>query len=370
VATSAVITAVLAFSMQETLGNVLGGVVLQFERSIRVGDWMRVEQVIGRVVEIGWRHTAIETRDRETVIVPNGWLMKNRFAVIGSRADAQLAWRRWVRVSVDIAAAPREVCRVLEEAVRNAAIAHVRSEPAPNAVLMEFGPRHGNYALRYWLDDAGPDDATDSQVRAHLVAAVMRNGMKRGVPYQEELSVRDDELHHEAQRSLERNRRLTALVRVELFAPLSPEERESLASHLVYAPFIAGDVITRQGAVAHWLYLVISGEADVWYEGPGGRTPVGTVTAGQVFGEMGMMTGEPRRATVTARTDVDCYRLDKAGFETVIQARPDIAEAMSRVLGARESELSGRRTAAAVPGGGESHGAILQRIRSFFGLEG
>lgn len=371
VATSAVITAVLAFSMQETLGNVLGGVVLQFEHSMRVGDWVRVEQVGGRVVEIGWRHTAILTRDRETVIVPNGWLMKNRFSVIGSRADQAMAWRRWVRVNVDIDAAPHEVCRVLEEAVRGAAIPHVLVDPLPNAVLMEFGPRHGGYALRYFLDDPGPDDATDSQVRAHVAAALTRNGMRLGVPYQEEFSVRDDEPHHVAARALERSRRLEVLARVELFASLSDAERETLATHLVHAPFVAGDVITRQGAVAHWLYLVISGEAAVWYEGPGGRTRVGSVAAGQVFGEMGMMTGEPRRATVTAHTDVECYRLDKAGFETVIKARPDIAEAVSRVLSVRESELSGLRTSVAAPGAGAAaHGDILRRIRVFFGLEG
>ncbi len=371
VATSAVVTAVLAFSMQETLGNVLGGMVLQFEHSIRVGDWVRVEQVSGRVVEIGWRHTAVLTRDRETVIVPNGWLMKNRFSVIGARADPAIAWRRWVRINVDLAAPPREVCRVLEEAVRNAAIPHVHVEPQPNAVLMEFGPRHGGYALRYFLDDPGPDDGTDSQVRAHVVAALVRHGMKLGVPFQEDLWVSDDASRHEAQRALEKERRMAALARVELFASLSAPERETLAAHLVYAPFISGDVITRQGAVAHWLYLVISGEADVWFEGAGGRAQVGGVAAGQVFGEMGMMTGEPRRATVTARTDVECYRLDKAGFETVIKARPDIAEAVSHVLSTRETELSGRRAAAAVPGAGAvSHGDILRRIRAFFGLEG
>ncbi len=91
ITTSAVITAVIAFSMQETLGNVLGGVVLQLDQSIRVGDWVKVDDVSGRVVEIRWRHTAIETRNRETVVVPNGWLVKNRFTVIGSRADGAAA---------------------------------------------------------------------------------------------------------------------------------------------------------------------------------------------------------------------------------------------------------------------------------------
>ena len=370
VATSAVITAVLAFSMQETLGNVLGGLVMQLDRSIRVGDWIRVEHVNGRVVEIGWRHTAVETRDRETVIVPNGWLVKNRFSVIGSRSDPRGLWRRWVRVNVDLAAAPAEVCRVLEEAVRNSAIAHVAQEPPPEAVLLDLGPRHGAYALRYWLEDPRPDDATDSLVRSHVVAALARHGMRLGVPYQEELAVHDDEAHRRGERLREHRRRVEALEGVALFAPLAPGEREALAEHLVYAPFVAGDVITRQGAVAHWLYLVISGEADVWYETPAGRTPVSTLAAGSVFGEMGMMTGEPRRATVTARTDVVCYRLDKAGFETVLRARPDIAEAISKELFSREKELQGRRAQVGqqVPQR-EHHGEILAQIRRFFGLE-
>src|SRR5258708_17558026 len=71
VTTSAVITAVVAFSMQETLGNVLGGVLLQFDRSVRVGDWVRLDDLSGRVCEVRWRHTAIETRNVETVVVPN-----------------------------------------------------------------------------------------------------------------------------------------------------------------------------------------------------------------------------------------------------------------------------------------------------------
>lgn len=369
VASSAIITAVLAFSMQETLGNVLGGIVMQVDRSIHVGDWVRVEQATGRVVQIGWRHTAIETRDRETVIVPNGWLVKNRFTVIGARDDPRRLWRRWVRVNVDLGSPPGDVCRVLEEAARGA-IAHVADDPPPNAVLLEVGPRHGGYALRYWLDDPQADDATDSLVRTHALAALERHGMKLGAPYQEQLDIRDDEPHREQVKALERRRRLEALERVELFGALSAAERESLASHLVYAPFVAGDVITRQGAIAHWLYLVISGEAEVWYEGPAGRSKVSTLAAGSIFGEMGMMMGEPRRATVTARTDVVCYRLDKSGFESILRSRPDVAEAMSRVLSSREGELRGRREAATLEGRGvEPDHAILARIRSFFGVD-
>ncbi len=367
-ATSAVVTAVLAFSMQETLGNVLGGVLLQLDRSIRVGDWVKVDDVNGRVVEVRWRFTAIQTRNRETVVVPNGWLMKNRFTVIGSRTEPGSPWRRWIRVDVDLATPPTTVCRTLESAVRNAAIPNVANEPAVSAVLLEIHPRYGSYALRYWLTDPAVDDPTDSQVRAHILASLERHGMKLGAPYTESFEHSDDEAHRAAARDEERRRRLAALERVELFASLSEAERESVARHLVYAPFVAGGVMTHQGDVAHWLYLVIEGEADVWSETPAGREHISSLSAGSVFGEMGMMTGAPRSATVTARTDVVAYRLDKEGFAEILRSRPDIADSMSHVLARRQADLHDHLAAAAAAPR-EHHADILARVRSFFGLD-
>jgi len=368
-ATSAVVTAVLAFAMQDTLGNVLGGVLLQLDSSIQVGDWVRVDDVSGRVVEIRWRHTAVETRNGETVVFPNGWLLKNRFTVIGSRSASETTWRRSIRVNVDLSAAPNDVCRVLEESVRNAVIANVAASPAPSAVMMEVGPRYGGYNLRYWLTDPAADDPTDSMVRAHALAALKRAGMKLGAPFQEQLDVRDDAEHRALELQSETRHRVEALARVELFAPLSQGERESLAKRLVYAPFVSGDVMTRQGAVAHWLYLIVAGDADVWLDTRAGRERIATISAGGVFGEMGMMTGEPRTATVTARTDVICYRLDKEGFAEIINGRPDVAEGISRVLARRHEELVGHRAAGMNAGAAAHHDDILARIRSFFGLD-
>lgn len=368
VTTSAVITAVVAFSMQETLGNILGGIVLQLDQSIRVGDWVRIDEASGRVVEIRWRHTAIETRNRETVVVPNGWLMKNRFTVIGSRADERVLWRRWVWFDIEFPASPLMVCDVLVKAVADAEIGNVARDPAPSAVLMSTSNGFARYALRYFLTDPMPDDPTDSAVRAHVLAALKRNGLELAVQREERLLIKDNEAHRAAEHEKDLARRRAALGKVDLFASLSDEERASLAEHLVYAPFVQGDTVTRQGAVAHWLYLIVSGHADVWVDTPAGRTHVSTLTPGSVFGEMGMMTGEPRRASVTAHSDLECYRLDKTGFEKVLRARPDIANEISRVLVQREGELSWRRDAAEAGGRGR-HDDILARIRGFFGLE-
>jgi small-conductance mechanosensitive channel len=367
--TSAVITAVIAFSMQDTLGNLLGGVVLQLDDSITVGDWVKLDDVSGRVTDIRWRHTAIETRNHETIIVPNSWLMKNRFTVLGAREDEAVRWRRWVWFQLDLDTTPTEVCRVLAKAATEAEIAHVLRDPPPSAVLMDTSDGVARYALRYWLDDPREDDPTDSAVRTHALAALARNGIRLAVRREEHLVTKENDARRSAQQAAESARRRAALDGVDLFTALSPEEKNRLVEHLVYAPFAKGDIVTRQGAVAHWLYLIVAGEADIWLETAAGRRHIAVLVSGTIFGEMGMLTGAPRRATVTARTDLVCYRLDKAGFETVLHDRPDIADGVSRVLAAREAELEAQRSSTA--GGADEapcHADILASIRSFFGL--
>ena len=370
VTTSAVITGVIAFSMQDTLGNILGGIVLQLDESMKVGDWVQIDEVRGRVTDVRWRFTAIETRNRETVFVPNSALVKNRFTVLGSRADSEVRWRRWVWFAIDLGAAPARVCSVLEHAVQDAEIPWVAREPAPSAVLMDVTEGYARYALRYWLREPREDDGTDSRVRSHALAALERAGIRLSVRREERLVVAEDDPRREALAADEQVRRLHALGRVPLFASLSSVEKSEVARHLLHAPFLQGDVVTRQGAVAHWLYLVISGDARICDDSGGERRAIASLGPGDVFGERGMLTGEPRSATVIATSDLECYRLDKAGFEGVMRARPDIAEEMSRILTQRVAELDAWRAA------GHAKGAppptrtdMLAHIRRFFGID-
>ena len=367
-ATSAVITAVLAFSMQDTLGNILGGVVLQLDDSVRVGDWVVIDGVSGQVVDVRWRHTAVETRNRETVIIPNGWLVKNRFMVIGSRSEARTRWRRWVWFNVDIDANPTRVLQVLEDSVRDSDAPNVLLDPPPSAVLMDVNQGFARYALRYWMEDPRPDDPTDSHIRRHALAAMARQGIRLAVMQEERLVVTENERRRTEQNE-ELARRQALLAEVDLFSHFSESELRALAEKLTVAPYVKGATVTRQGRVAHWLYLIVSGEADVWVEQNGKRTHIATLMPGSVVGEMGMMTGAPRRATVTARSDLECLRLGKSGFESVLRARPEIATEISRVITSRQGRLDEvSREAGAQAGEDDPSAAIGARIRAFFGL--
>jgi small-conductance mechanosensitive channel/CRP-like cAMP-binding protein len=369
VATSAVITAIIAFSMQETLGNILGGVALQLDNSIRIGDWVKIDDVSGKVVEIRWRFTAIETRNRETLVVPNSYLMKNRFMVLGSRRDARLTWRRWVWFNVSLDRGATRVLEVLERAVLEARITHVSLDPPPSAVLMEVLPNGARFALRYFLTDPLFDDPTDSAVRVHGLAALERAGVKIIMPVEERLLVKENEARRAALAEAEHARRTAVLQKVDLFHGLRPEETERLAAHLAHSPFVAGDVITRQGDLSPCLYLIVAGECEVWREfGNGGRTQIATLKDGNVFGEMGVMTGAPRRATITARTDVECYRLDKEGFREVLENRPEFAQEISTILLNRNADLERHESEAGNAARQSAHSNLIAQIRDFFGI--
>src|ERR1051325_4246690 len=129
IATSAVITAVIGFSLQDTLGNIMGGLALQMEHTIHVGDWVRIEQQEGRVQEIRWRQTSIETRNWDTVVIPNGALMKSQVIVLGRRAGQPRQHRQWVYFNVDYRYGPTQVIAAVETALCAEPIDNVASTP-------------------------------------------------------------------------------------------------------------------------------------------------------------------------------------------------------------------------------------------------
>jgi small-conductance mechanosensitive channel/CRP-like cAMP-binding protein len=375
VTTSAVITGIIAFSMQDTLGNILGGMTLQLETSIHLGDWIKVDDVVGRVVNVRWRSTVIETRNWETVVVPNSVLMRTRFTILGRRAGEPLQWRRWVWFHVDITVAPTQVIQTVENTLKRATIPNVAADPAASCVLMDINGGSGHYAVRYWLTDLAVDDLTDSAVRSHVVIAFHRADINFAFQQQTVHLVPAGEKHELGARpGIERARQLVHTA--ELFEKLDDTERDKLAAHLEYTPFLAGETITRQGDVAHWLYLIGRGELDVVLDAGGHKRVIGTIRSGErgdFFGEMGMLTGEPRTANVVARTDVECYRLDKESFEQILRERPSIAEEVSAVMARRRADLAAVHEALDQEARDRlldaSRYELLNRIRRFFGLE-
>ena len=371
-ATSAVVTAVVAFSLQDTLGNVIGGMVLHLEDSFVAGDRIKIDGCEGIVREIRWRQTTLETSDGDRIIIPNIVLMKSSVTVLG-RASGNKRFRA-VPFNVYYDRAPGEVIRAVEQVLRDDTPDSVAAEPPPDCVIKDFQPGCIVYEARYWLTDLSAPGAADSRVRGRIFYALSRAGIKLSVPARSVVVTQEAEEVEARTRKEEQVRRLAALQGVYVFQALTEAERNLLAGRLKPTPFARGELITRQGAAADWLYIIYEGTAEVrlYSEGLGAYRVVKTLGPGDFLGEMGLFTGEARTATAVAEGEVRCYRLDHEGFADVLASRPEIAESIALMLAKRRLELAQAKellAGEAAPAGlNTEQQNLLSKIKNFFKL--
>src|SRR5712692_8481940 len=210
IATSAVVTVVLGLSLQATLGNVLGGIALQLDDSIHVNDWLQLPNgQQGKITAIRWRHTVVETRNWDSIVVPNASLLGENIIILGQRQDQPVQHRMWVYFNVDFRYSPEEVINVVEDALQSTPIANVAAFPAPNCICFDFarqgGESYANYAVRYWLTDLAQDDPTSSAVRVRVYVALRRANIPLALPGQAIWVSVDDPQHkqHKLEREIQ-----------------------------------------------------------------------------------------------------------------------------------------------------------------------
>ncbi len=376
---SAIASAIFLISLQSTLGNVIGGIALQLDGSFQEGDWLQLENGRqGKVKRIRWRHTVLETRDWGTLIVPNSVLLQGQILVLGKRqGQPRNVHRYWVYFNVDFRYAPSRVIEVVNEALQLAPIPNVAEDPKPHAICYDFASpgrdSFAYYAVRYWLTDLAQDDPTNSAVRTRIYSALKRASIPLAMPATTMLYAAGGEEEEARKLTRHHERRRAALRSVSLFAPLTDAEIESLVDHLRYSPFTKGETATKQGNVAHWLYILITGKVEVRVRGEGISKDVACIEAPGFFGEMGLIAGEPRQADVIALTDIECYRLDKEAFKEVLQKRPEVANEFSKTLAERRVELWTVRDDLSEEEKAKrkrvEQERILGRIREFFALD-
>lgn len=392
ITTSAVITGVIAFSLKETLGNLWGGIGLQLDNTCRMGDWIRVEGVTGQVVGIRWRYLAIATNNGETVVIPNGHLITNRVTVLARRGDERIAWRREVDFTVSYATPPSRVIAALDAALARAEIRNVaavpafveaataraeirRPTPAPRflVVCRDFADSGILYTIHYWLMDLTLEAWTDSQVRLHIAATLARHGMEVPFPHRVLIQGKSPDATEAHERELAA--RMATLGQIPLFSALTEAERRALAGELEDCPYVADDVITRQGEAADSLYILALGRVAIYDDsasGTGRRDLLAKLDAPSYFGEMGLLTGQARAATAVAEGEVVCYRLDKDGFDAILKARPELIEPMSQVVIARrdanDATLQALSAEARARQASGKAADLVRRIKGFFAI--
>ena len=336
--TGAVVTAVIGLSLQETLGNLVAGLAIQLQRPFDEGDWVQLEpdpKRIGRVVEINWRATKVITLDNVEVIVPNGMLAK---APIVNYSKPTKAARRSVYVTVSYDVPPRRVHEAVLEAIHDAP--GVLADPAPSILTNNFGDNGIEYWVRFFTEELDRRDAVDSSVRDRIYYALHRANFE--IPFPQ----RKVHLHQVSDETRAREndariaRRERALAKVDLLEVLDRGILWRLAAAATTRLFSPGETIVRQDDDADELYIIERGTVTVLLESKGKKaSEVTTLGPGMFFGEMALVTGERRQATVRATTECELMVIGHAAFHDVLAASPDMVKELSRVLAERQTML-------------------------------
>jgi small-conductance mechanosensitive channel/CRP-like cAMP-binding protein len=361
---SLVIGYIVGNATQDTLGNLFAGLALNAERPFQIGDWVTVGGHTGVLVDTTWRATRLRTKTDDYIVIPNSAIAKESI-VNYSRPTRTHGCRLEIGVSYDT---PPNKAREVIMAVLCEAPGVSRS-PAPSVYLVSYGDFAVNFIIKFFLDDYSRLDPIQSGVMDRLWYAFRREGIS--IPYPvRDLRQRDALTDEQACRAIEQKTIRQLLSGVELFHSLSAEEVERLANSAKLYLYAAGENLCRQGEPGDSFYIIREGRVAVLVNGGEGRTVTAAhLSDGAFFGEMSLLTGEPRSGTVMAETDVQVLRVSKNDFAGLLQANAELAGNLAAVL---EKRAEGRRTAMttsitreSVP---ETPLALAVRIKLFFGL--
>lgn len=368
---STAVSVILGFALQETLGNFFAGLALGVSKPYNLGDFVQVTNLSGRVEKIDWRSTALRTMTGDYTVLPNSVLAKE--TIINFSAPTTLH-ARLIDVGAHYQHPPNEVRRVLLEAAYS--VEDVLEDPRPDVWLMHFDNSAVNYRLRYWLQDYGRRWEIDSRVREAIWYHFHRAGIEIPFPIQ-------NVIHHRPARPRDTEAEVRALLdRVDFLRALGPAELQVLVDRTRFQLYAQGERIFSQGEAGESFYILQSGRLRVTARNPQGEVFLSKeMHVGDFFGEMALLTGEPRSATVEALSDAEVLSVDKGALRELLRANPDVDRMISEALARRqlttirareelESEKARNSSEQQAAGGAllleQLSEQFLRRIRDFF----
>ena len=362
---SGIAAVVLGLAMQDLLSNIIAGLALHFEKPFRVGDWLMHDKQFAQVMEMNWRATRLRTNDAVLLAIPNRELAHQTIVNL-HYPEPRHAVRLDLGVEHD--APPSAVKDALLRAAGNAA--GVLAEPAPQVSLKDFGNHAIVYEVRFWIEDHAIYNTATDAVRTNAWYELRRAGVRIPV--------------NPGTVQLERNRPPALQTRPEtvramldaqpLFQSLNEAERETLLNGSRSLWYGRGEKIIRQDAAGDSMFLLIRGSAGVLVNRGRGPVQVAVVRAGDCFGEMSLLTGEPRTATLIAREDCETLEITKAAMAAVLQHNPVLSSRLSELLAQRQLETDeAYNSTPPDPASGNARQAryaagFLSKVQTFFQL--
>lgn len=355
---SGVAALVLGLGMQDQLKNMFAGLALHFEKPFKTGDWLLIDGVHAKVIEISWRSTRMVTTDEVQIEMDNSRLL-NQTIYNFEQPTTDHAVRATIGLHYDVP--PAQAMEVLRAAA--ASVPGVVRERPPVLYLKEFADSAIIYEIKVWIRDHAQMNVVLSDVRSHCWYAAKRAGME--IPYPQMV------LHRAAPADTGAAARQAAagMLRAhKIFSCLSAEQCDALVQASPVVKFANHEHILTQGAAGDSMFVLVKGSVDVRIAHNGAAKTVAKLGAGDCIGEMSLLTGDPRTATVVAEGEVEAVEIGKGIFGAFVRSNPAVVEQLGELLTQRQLANSKHAAAGATESHEQVRSGVLGKLRAFFAL--
>ncbi len=367
---SGLLSLVLGLALQETLGNLFAGLAINLEPPFSLGDWVEVEGSVGQVVEVTWRATKLRTRNDQIVVIPNNTIAKAKvinYQQLGAHAQN-------VRVGVAYGVSPDDVRSAIFACV--AEVPEICPDPPPTVRLMSFGDSAIDYDIMFWIRDYNRNVLIADDLRSRIWYKFQQRGIEIPWPIRT-VYMRDDEQLHRA----ELDSKYGTLMLVDFLGALDEVEKRELALAARVFRAAANENIFVQNEAGDSLFIISSGQVELYLGTREARHRLAVFSEGMFFGEMALLTGEPRTASACTLTPCELLVLTKDDLDPIFHRRPELTGEVARIIGerrahteaakrtlAREIESRVAQAEADDAAADQASREIFSKIRSFFGL--
>jgi hypothetical protein len=240
-----------------------------------------------------------------------------------------------LQVAFDMSLSPNLVKDCLARAAANAQ--GVLANPAPRAYLKDFGEYAISYEIKFWIEDESQYNNIVDSIRTNIWYEAQRNRLKMPFPIRT-LQIERRIAHH-ADDNMETAR--LCVRKQPFFQMLEEEQIDQILRNAHPLRFGRGERVIQQGANGHSMFILLDGEADVFVHAGDHEARVATLRSGDYCGEMSLLTGEPRSATVIAKEDCEMCEIEKNVIGAILQENEALVQKLGELLAHRRMENEG-----------------------------